>query len=216
MARKPKQQELRPNADLNVIAETFADYSDFRGEIARIGQKIQRLQTRSEAQGVDFKAIKHAYAESQKDPNVVAAQEKKNAEYLRILDIIDVDRETGQGTMMPGLKVAKPTGAAADKFKTSVARADGYNAGLSGSKIDACPTARWPVGSEGYVAWRDGWEEGHADRVAKKPENANVTKASTSRKRGGKTSSQVAGDGRAEIAEGEQAEDKIGEPVGSA
>lgn len=216
MARKPKQQALRPNADPNVIAETFADYAEFRGEIARINQKIARLQGRSEAQGVDFKAIKHAYSESQKDPNVVAAQERKNAEYLRILDVIAVDKETGQGSMMPGLTVVKPSGKSLDKFKTAVARADGYNAGLSGSKIDACPTAKWPVGSEGYVAWRDGWQLGHDDRLAKKPENATVTKASTSRKRGGAAAPAAAPAAEPEKAEAGKEGDTIGKTVGTA
>jgi ribosome modulation factor len=185
MARKPKQDSLKPNANPEDVSACFAEYSDLRGQAARIGQKISTMLGRYEKTGVDTKAIKHAYAAAQKDPNAVAAQERKNAEYLRMLDIIEIEPD-GQASMLPGLTIVKPTGKAAEGLMVARAHTDGYNSGLHGAKVEACPTEKFGgPGSEGFVAWRNGWQDGHDDRVARKPEDATVVKASTRRKRDG-------------------------------
>ena len=102
-----------------------------------------------------------------------------------MLEIVDFDA-SGQGDFAEGLdrvSVAKPSPKNAMRVKVARAHADGYNSGLAGGKIEG--SERFPTGSEEFVAWRDGWSDGHAARIARHPEKENDTQA-TPRKRGRK------------------------------
>jgi ribosome modulation factor len=174
-------EEQRRNVNPDDVAACFAEYTSLRGDVARVQQKIAATLGRYEKQGVDPKAIKHAYTQAQKDPAEAAAQHRRNTEYLAMLEIVSFDT-SGQGSFAAGLevKVAKPGPAASAKLRNARIYNDSYNSGLAGGKIDACPH---PPGSEDYVCWRDGWTDGHADRLARHPEKTDVTQAEP-RKRG--------------------------------
>lgn len=208
MAKKAKQTEMKPNANPDEIAACFSEYSSMRADVARLGQKIAAMFGRYEKLGVDQKAIKNSYTAAQKDPNEAAAQHRKNTEYLAMLEIIDFSKE-GQGSFAAGLdvKVAKPGAKASAGLRAARAYTDGYNSGLAGGKIDAC---KFPVGSEEFVRWRDGWGDGHADRIAKNPDADKVTQ-SEPRKRGRPPK----GDGAATPPK-TAAKDDIGTPAGHA
>lgn len=184
-ARKPGRPKREVTAVTNVnpddIAACYTDYASMRGDIARIGQRIAVSFARFEKLGVQSKGIKRAYALAQKDPDVVAAQVRMETEYLAILEIIDFS-ETGQGSFAAGLKavVAKPSPVAAERLNLARAHADGYNTGLAGGDKGAC---RVPPGTEAHVKWLEGWHDGHADRVARKPDAEKTKPASTSRAR---------------------------------
>jgi ribosome modulation factor len=179
VAKRAKQLEMKTNADPNEIAACFTEYASMRADAARVSQRIAALFGRYEKLGVDQRAIKHSYAAAQKDPTEAAAQHRRNSEYLALLEIIDFGSE-GQGTFIAGLAVAKPGAKASEGIRAARAHADGYNSGLAGGKIEAC---KFATGSEEFVSWRDGWSDGHADRVARNPDADKVTQ-SEPRKRG--------------------------------
>ncbi|MEO8714399.1 MAG: hypothetical protein ABI369_05245, partial [Acetobacteraceae bacterium] len=136
MAKRAKQQELRPNVSPDDIASCYAEYSQMRADAARLGQRIAVTLARYEKQGVDANAIKHSYALAQKDPSVTAAQERANAEYLRILGIITVEA-SGQGAFTAGLVVAQPSAEASSKVRGARAYNDAYNSARHGAKLDS-------------------------------------------------------------------------------
>lgn len=183
MARRAKQQELRPNVNPDDVAACYAEYAGLRGDQARLNQRIVATLGRYEKQGVDPKAIKHAYTVAQKDPREAEAQFRRNAEYLSMLEIVRFD-ESGQGDFTAGLTVsavAKPSNDASEKVRAARAHADGYNSALHGAKLDSNPFDHAP-GSEEFGAWRSGWEDGAADRLAKNPDATKVTQAEPRRR----------------------------------
>lgn len=181
MAKKAKQQDLKPNVNPDDVAACYTEYASMRADVARLGQKIAAMFGRYAKSGVDEKAIKAAYAASSKDPSEARAQHRRNTEYMAMLDIIKFD-EAGQGGFIDGLvvTVAKPSDAASERVRLARIYSDGYNSGLAGGKIDASSHA---PGSEAFVRWRDGWTDGHADRLARNPDADKVTQAQP-RKRG--------------------------------
>ena len=182
MAKRPSQTSTKPNASAADKATCFAEYSEKMSEIARIKQAISVTLGRFEKMGVDPKAIKFAYRMSSKDD--ATGQHRTNTEYLALLGIIEVD-DAGQASFAKALNVERPTGEAATKLTTARAYNDGYNSGRHGGKNDAC---RFKTGTEEFVSWRNGWEDGAADRLAKNPD-ADKIKTATGRKRKGAQSS---------------------------
>jgi ribosome modulation factor len=181
MARKAKEQALKPNANPDEVAACFTEYSSMLADIARLQQKVAAMFGRYEKLGVDSKAIKNAYSVAQKDPNEARREQERNAEYLAMLEIVEYG-DDGQGGFKFGLSVTVPKAGPAAIAGIQGARAynDGYNSGKAGGKIDAC---KFAVGTEEFVRWRDGWTDGHEDRLAKNPDADKVTKAAP-RKRG--------------------------------
>jgi ribosome modulation factor len=182
MAKKANAvEEQRRNVNPDDVAACFAEYTSLRGDLARVQQKVAATLARYEKQGVDPKAIKHAYAEAQKDPAEAAAQHRKNVEYLAMLEIIDFGAD-GQGSFAAGLdvKVAKPGPKASEGLRVARAHSDAYNTALAGGTKDACPHE--PASRE-WQAWHEGFSDGAADRLARHPEKATVTQAEP-RKRG--------------------------------
>lgn len=200
MAKRPSQPNLKPNASAEDKAAAFAEYSEKMGEMARIKQAISVSLGRYEKLGVDPKAVKFAYRMSGKED--AAEQHRKNTEYLALFGIIEVD-ESGQANFVKALQIERPTGEAATKLAIARAYSDGYNSGRHGGKIDAC---RFKAGSEEFVSWRNGWEDGAADRLAKNPE-ADKVKVATGRRGGRKAGAKPGAHATA---------DGIGAPAGTA
>jgi ribosome modulation factor len=159
-----KQRELRPNASPNDEAGCYVEYEERMGNIAREKQAIAALFNRYEKLGVHTQAIKHAYIMVHKKD----AQElhRQRTATMARLGIIEWDAD-GQGSFLKGVTIEAPSGDAAVKLALGRAKAAGYNDGLAGAKVGSCPH---PAGSEEFVVWRDGWEQGHADRLEKDPD----------------------------------------------
>lgn len=159
-----KQRELRPNVNPNDEADCFIEYDRMMGEMARIKQAIGTMFLRFEKLGVHPDAIKHAYRMSTKDD----AQEihRQRTATLARLKIIEWETD-GQGSFIKGITLEAPKPETAAKLAFGRAKAAGYNDGLAGALIGSCTH---PPGSEEFVAWRDGWTDGHSDRLERNPD----------------------------------------------
>lgn len=172
-------------AEADDIAACYAEYVSLRTDQGRVSQAIGTMLKRYEKRHVDTKGIKNSYKLAMMDPAMAAAQHAINIEYAAILGIVEFDA-AGQGDFAEGLeRVSRPMPSPANAARVRVARAhnDGYNSGLAGGKIEG--SERFAVGTEEFVVWRSGWNDGHNDRVARHPEKETVTQA-TPRKRGKK------------------------------
>lgn len=145
------------------LAECYVEYVEMMGQISRVRQKIAAMLQRYDGMGVNVKAIKACYRLANMDdaPDYVKELLKSAA----ILKIIPAEEESdGQMTFLPGLKVAPPSQAKQDKVNRSKVFWDGYDAGLAGHLIEVCT---FQAGSEDFMTWRDGWDDGHRDFEAK-------------------------------------------------
>lgn len=190
MARKPKKADdeaPKKNVAPDAIASCMAEYEDFMGKRARIDAQIGAMFNRFEKEeGVKRAAIKKAYRRRNMDESEVRAELEDELHYSRVLGQIEWDKG-GQGSFVQAMGAApapKLSSDAQGQLAKARAHADGYNSGKRGAKVSDVP-GQYKPGSETYVAWRDGWQDGSADREAKQPGAAKVVKASTTRKRGG-------------------------------
>jgi hypothetical protein len=160
---KSKAETELPNTSADEVAECYVQYTEYMGEIARIRQKIGTMLARYHAIGVHTKAIRACYRLANMDdaPDYV----KELLKAAAILKIIPAAEESdGQMTFLPGLKVSPASAESQSKLNRSKVFWDGYDAGLAGHLIEACNHA---AGSEDFVTWRDGWEDGKRDFDAK-------------------------------------------------
>lgn len=177
MARKPTD-ELRENLKPDDVANCYSDYSEDMRQIARISNRIKVRFADFKKIGGDPKNIQAAYKlENMDDPVAYLHGITKTAAILRI---IPTETEgSGQVSFLPAFEAPSPEGDA--RVAMARARADGYNTGKAGGVIDNCP---FNPGTEEFVAWRDQWEDGAADRAKMKAVRArtNVEAASTERR----------------------------------
>ena len=157
-------------------ANCFLEYSEKRGEIARIQQSIAKTLDRYKKLGVDTAAVRYAYTQAQND-DVTETHRSRTAALIR-LKIIEFD-ETGQGSFMAGLKGMEMKPEIVRKLSLGRARVDGYNSGFAGGVPDANPHE---PGTEEHVHWLENFHLGHKDRIEADPSLADVTVA-TPRKR---------------------------------
>lgn len=181
MARKKKADETvveaTPNVNPDDVAECYVSYTEHMGVIARERQKIATMLARYEGMGVHTKSVRACYrlANMEDAPDYV----KEMLRTAAILKIIPAEEESdGQMTFLPGLRVAPPSPAKQASVNRSKMFWDGYDAGVAGHLIETCT---FNPGSEDFVNWRDGWQQGHNDWQAK-PKNQNVENASAERK----------------------------------
>lgn len=203
MAKKAdkKHGDNKPPVTADVRAECYAEYAELRGQSARISAKIAAMFGRFESQGIDDiekKAIKNAYALASKDEATVARQHKANTQVLIAVGIITVADTRWTETVEQAEMELEPTGEAAENLAAARAYGDGYRAGRDGAPIDGGDPLG--AGSRQFVGWRQGFDDGRADRLAIKPEADKVTQAQP-RKRGRKAAA---------------AADDIGAPAGNA
>lgn len=181
MARRASSED-KQQSNPDAIAGCFTEYSSMMADMGRLSQRIGTMFARYEkSDGVDAKAVKHSYTMAGKDPAEARRRHELNDAYLRITGVIRVDEATGQTEVSDEVMPRVPMPSREMQAQVAAARAfgDGYNSGKHGATIDSCPHA---VGSETFVRWRDGWEDGHADRIERKPELANVTQAEPRRR----------------------------------
>ena len=179
MARRTKQDDIdaqKPNATPELVAEAFVAISGLEREIAAIKQRMATTFSNYEKQGVDRRALKAALRMSYRDE--AQAEHKKATEYLVMLSIISVD-EDGQGSFAAALGVPMPAGDAGRNLELMRIYNDGYNTGRQGGLVTLC---MHHAGSEEFVKWRDGWDDGQRDRRLAKPDADKVTTASPRRR----------------------------------
>lgn len=160
------------NVATDDVAECYVEYTEYMGAIARTRQKIATMLARYENMGVHTKSVRACYRLANMDdaPDYVREMLRTAA----ILKIIPAERESdGQMTFLPGLTVAPPSPGSEAKLDLAKAFWAGHDAGRGGTLIEACPHQ---AGSEAFVKWRDGWEDGRKEWAAK-PKNQNVTAA---------------------------------------
>ncbi|HUY05066.1 MAG TPA: hypothetical protein VMV33_17450 [Rhodocyclaceae bacterium] len=214
------------NVDADAEAQCLIEVMRFDSDMGRLRQAKGTMLKRFESMGVNIKGVQLAARLSKVDD--AQSQYRANTQTLLRLKILSVD-DTGQGSFIKGLEVVK---AASPKLEDDVSRArahsDGYNSGRGGALVSSC---KFNAGSAEFVAWRDGWEDGHKDRLARNPDAEKVVVAS-GRKRGrpaGSTNKPKSDEGKPEAAKpaGRSgvkaaesvpgvATDAVGEPVGSA
>ena len=155
--------DQKPNTPADDVAECYVEYTEMMGQIARVRQKIASMLQRFDGMGVNIKAVKACYRLANMDDAPDYVKEMLRA--AAILNIIPAEQESdGQMTFLPGLKVAPPSAASQGKVNRSKVFWDGYDAGLAGHLIEVC---KFQAGTEDFVTWRDGWDDGHRDFDAK-------------------------------------------------
>lgn len=180
MAKRAKEAEAEPkNVDPNEVAACYAEYTSLMSDSARLGQKMATMLGRYEKMGVDKKSIKHAYKMASQDPDEARSQHERNTEYLQMLGIVTWDKDGQAGFAETLAPVAMPSPKLSERVRVARAHSDGFNSGLAGGSIDNC---QFSPGSEEFVSWRDGWSDGHSDRLARNPD-ADKAKVATPRKK---------------------------------
>jgi ribosome modulation factor len=167
-----KRSKPETNVSPDDEAACFQEYSEKRGAIARIQQSIATMLERYKKMGVDTKAIKIAYAESQKEEP--GADLREGIALMARLKIISFDAD-GQGSFLRGLEVSPASEDALRLIALTKVQSDGFDTGMAGGLKDSNP---WDAGTEPHVAWLEAWHEGHRERLKADPSLATVTQAS--------------------------------------
>lgn len=181
MARKPKDADKTANVDPNDIADCAAEYELLMGQRSRIDAKIAHCFDRFEKKGVTRAPIKRAYKRRNMTADEVRAELAEDTLYARVLGHIEWDKQ-GQAsfTKAMSVEIARPNGDAASRLAGARAYNDGYNTALHGGLIGSC---KHQTGSEEFVRWRDGWQDGSEARAETKPEATNGDAAKPKRGR---------------------------------
>jgi ribosome modulation factor len=153
--------------------EALANYTILKTEAARVSQQIASLLARFEALGGDRKMLKLMHSLSMVEKSEARAYIQNAQTYAIDMDIIEVE-EDGQanfnglfgGARDPNLPLPKTPEdlSASARLKVAQAYSAGYEAGTMGMKLGDNPYAHDP-GSESFVQWRNGMEDGLGDKV---------------------------------------------------
>lgn len=173
MAKRAKDQI--PNTNPDDEANCFESYSEKMGDIARLRQSIAAMLTRYDRMGVDVDGVKFAYKMAQKD-DAADVHQRRTAALMR-LGIIEWN-ENGQSSFLKGLDM--PSQEAQERLQHGRVKAAGYNDGYAGGLRDNCPH---DPGTIEHALWSEQWLRGSEDRIAARPDLADVVKAEP-RKRG--------------------------------
>lgn len=158
-----------PSADR--VAEYLARYTTLKTEAQRVAQAISTELTNFEKEGGDKKALKALHDSLKLDPDEARRRLETLVRYHGGQDIRVSWQDDGQSTLDDVLADPAPTTAGRHDLAKARAHADGYNSGKAGAIPSDNPFRHQP-GSEEYVSWHDGRDEGQRDREARKPEAA--------------------------------------------
>lgn len=152
-------------------SEVLAEYTTLTTQGQRINQAKATLLTAFQKEGGDTKALKSLHASLKLDPAEAAAKLSTLVQYHAGANIKVKFGDDGQGTVLDDLGPEQPTPPSAGDELLAVARAhsDGYNCGRSGATPSDNPFQH-QIGSEKYVAWHNGRDDGQADRLKRRPE----------------------------------------------
>jgi ribosome modulation factor len=177
MARKPRTQpdsadtQSPPNGPSpERIAEVLAEFTQLTTAGQRINQQKSTLLTTFQKQGGKPKLLKALHASLKLDKAEAVAEIGEYVRYHATQDIRVSWLANGQGALddVLGDEHAAPAKNTKGQRDLAAARAhsDGYNSGLRGAKPSDNPFAHAP-GSEEYVQWHDGRDEGQRDYLNK-------------------------------------------------
>lgn len=183
MGRKPKSaaqasetaaaQQVPTNGPTNDrITAVLADYTTLDTQMARIRQSVKTLLDGFEKEGGDKAELKALHKSLRLDPREAQAKLERRLRYHAGQGIVVSWLQNGQGTVIAelGPEVKAPDKKTTNDQKLAAAQAHsrGYNDGLAGGVPADNPFAHAP-GSEEYVQWHDGRDDGQRDREAKNP-----------------------------------------------
>lgn len=157
------------------IAEVLAEYTQLDTQGRRVNQAKTTLLTNFDKEGGDKQALKALHRALSLDPAEASAKLSSLVHYQATQGITVRWQADGQGTLMDhlGEAASKPTPAAAASAEQNAldiarAKSDGYNSGIHGAAPSDNPHQHI-VGSEVYVAWHNGRDEGQQDRLRRNP-----------------------------------------------
>jgi hypothetical protein len=166
----PKQASNGPTNDQ--ITAALADYTSLDTQAARLRQSIKTLLDSFEKLGGDKAELKALHKSLKLDPREAVAKLERRIRYHAGQGITLSWLANGQGTVLDSLgpEVKAPDKQSAADLQLAAVRAhtDGYNSGLRGAVPSDNPFSAAP-GSEQYVQWHDGRDDGQRDREAKNP-----------------------------------------------
>jgi hypothetical protein len=166
------QQAANNGPTNDQIAEALADYTTMETQAARVRQGIKTMLDNFEKLGGDKAELKALHKSMKLDPREAQAKLERRLRYHAGQGIVVSWTDTGQGTVIDqlGPEMQAPAKNTKGQRDLAAARAhsDGYNSGLRGSVPSDNPFSANP-GSEEYVQWHDGRDDGQRDREAKNP-----------------------------------------------
>ena len=162
--RPPKVREAIPNGPTpEQEAETLAELFRLDTEGARIAQAKSTCLNRFEKWGGNKKQIKAVKVLLTLDKREASASLDALLRYARNAEIEISWEPSGQATLVDNLGPKQPAPPKNTKgtrdLAAARAHADGFNSGTRGAQPHDNPFAHKP-GSEEYVAWHDGRDEG--------------------------------------------------------
>lgn len=151
---------------------TLSEYTELKTASQRLAQKMKTALAAYENKGGDVDEIKFAHKMAKLDKGEARAKVQRMNRAAVWSGIIEYEAN-GQANFTATFTEApkKQSTEAGARLARARAHADGYNSGKSGGSIDASPFNDKP-GSEEFVAWRDGWNDGHDDYVLTHPDEA--------------------------------------------
>lgn len=154
------------------IAEVLADYTSLDTAGARIRQQVKTLLDGFEKEGGDKAELKALHKSMKLDPREAQAKLERRLRYHAGQGIVVSWLENGQGTVVgllgPEAQAPDKNSKASKQLSAARAHADGYNSGKRGAVPADNPFSASP-GSEEYVQWHDGRDDGQRDREAGNP-----------------------------------------------
>ncbi len=171
---RPKKPQASNGPTPEERQQTLAELTRLKTEAQRIAGLISTLCNGFKAKGGDVKALKFLHGLTKLDPREAQAHLETMVRYATDIDIKISWQEDGQGALSDVLEgggiPASPTDAKMDLARAR-AHADGYNSGKAGAVPSDNPFSHRP-GSEEFVAWHDGRDEGQSDRERGNPARA--------------------------------------------
>lgn len=173
----PEDKQDAANHSPEDAADCFLGAKELKRQIAQMSQRLATHYARFENLGVDIESVQDCL-KLEKKPDI-PGKLKRIMTMAAILDLIPTEVEAnGQLSVIPGLSVKGVAPATKAKINRAKVFWDGWDSGKSGDLIDAC---KFTPGSEDFVTWRSGWDDGHKEWAAK-PKNANTTTASAEKR----------------------------------
>lgn len=166
---RPRKDRAGTNGpDANMRAETLAAYTTLKTSSQRIAGEVSALMARYKAAGGDVKALKFAHGLTKLDVREASAHLEKMVQHAGDIGVRVSWEEGGQGSLADVMEApaANRQGTVlngAHDLSKARAHSDGYNSGLNGSMPQDNPFSAKP-GSEEFVSWHDGRDEGQRDR----------------------------------------------------
>lgn len=168
-AGAPDKKHNGPTSEMQ--AQWLARLTELKGQAARVSGNTAALKTEMKAAGGNWKVLNLTYQLVNMDPEDATAL-VEGVVASAIQNEIAISWVGGQATMLDIIKANEPVAPqSTSKKQLAVARAnmDGYNSG----RLGAPPSDnKFPPGSEEYVAWHDGRDDGQRDREGRKPTEA--------------------------------------------